>query len=141
MSVLQSWCGLRTRWVENQHPRKIVANVTDAESRVMKTKDGWIQDYNVQAAVNGEQVVVASAATKDHNDVNQLEPMIEATRAAADAAGISGPIGLVLADAGYWSEENATADGPDRLIATTKGSPSVGQLVSSARRPVLRRLT
>ena len=86
----------------------------------MKTKDGWIQDYNVQAAANGEQVVVASAATKDHNDVNQLEPMIEATRAAADAAGISGPIGLVLADAGYWSEDNATAAGPDRLIATLK---------------------
>ncbi len=29
-------------------------------------------------------------------------------------------IALVLADAGYWSETNATATGPDRLIATTK---------------------
>ena len=87
----------------------------------MKTKDGWIQGYKVQSAVNGEQVVVAYAATKDHNDVNQLEPMIEATRAAADAAGMSGPVGLVLADAGYWSEENATEGGPDRFrIAMTK---------------------
>lgn len=65
----------------------------------MKTNDGWIPGYNVQAAVNGEQVVVAYAATKDHNDGNQLEPMIDATRAAADAPGISGPIGLVLDDA------------------------------------------
>ena len=99
---------------------RIVANITDADSRIMKTKDGWIQGFNVQASVNADQVVVAYAATKDHNDVNQLLPMIEATRAAADAVGITGPIGLVLADAGYWSEENATAQGPDRLIATTK---------------------
>jgi len=99
---------------------KIVANLTDAESRIMKTKDGWVQGYNVQASVNAKQVVLAYAATQDHNDLNQLEPMIEATRAAADAAGIAEPIGRALADAGYWSEENATRPGPDRLIATTK---------------------
>jgi len=101
-------------------PDKIVANITDADSRIQKTKDGWIQGFNVQASVNADQVVVAYAATKDHNDVNQLLSMIEATRAAADAAGITAPIGLVLADAGYFTEENAMAQGPDRLIATTK---------------------
>ena len=99
---------------------KIVANITDADSRIMKTKDGWVQGYNVQAAVNASQVVIAYAATQDHNDVNLPLPMLEATSIAANAAGIAGPIGLVLADAGYWSEENATRAGPDRLIATTK---------------------
>ena len=64
--------------------------------------------------------MIAYAATQDHNDVNLLLPMLEATSIAANAAGIAGPIGLVLADAGYWSEENATRAGPDRLIATTK---------------------
>jgi hypothetical protein len=34
--------------------------------------------------------------------------------------GITHSIGLVLADAGYWSEDNATCEGPNRLIATTK---------------------
>jgi transposase len=32
----------------------------------------------------------------------------------------SGPIGLLLADAGYCSDDNLTAAGPDRLIATGK---------------------
>ena len=36
------------------------------------------------------------------------------------AAGVKGDIGRFLADAGYWSEDNATAEGPDRLIATLK---------------------
>ena len=99
---------------------KITVNVTDPESRIMKTQTGWVQGYNVQAAVNADQVVLAYAATTDRNDVAQLTPLIEATKQTAEKAGIGEPIGLVLADAGYWSEENATTDGPDRLIATTK---------------------
>jgi transposase len=35
-------------------------------------------------------------------------------------AGYAGPIGLLLADAGYCSEANITAPGPPRLIATGK---------------------
>ena len=103
-----------------QAPDNYVANITDPESRIMKTKDGFLQGYNVQAAVNADQVIVAYAATQDRNDVAQLFPLIEATTSAAGAAAITEQVGLVLADAGYWSEENATAEGPDRLIATTK---------------------
>jgi hypothetical protein len=33
---------------------------------------------------------------------------------------VSDPIGLVVADAGYWSKDNASADGADCLIAITK---------------------
>ena len=99
---------------------KIVANVTDPDSRIMKTKTAWIQGYNVQVSSNLNQVVVAYAATQDHNDVDQFRPMIEATTDNAGKAGIAEPIGRVTADAGYWSEENAAAPGPDRLIATTK---------------------
>jgi transposase len=101
-------------------PAKFEANVTDPDSRMMKTQQGWVQGYNVQASVNKDQVVIAYSATKDHNDSNQLVPMIEATEQTAKAAGITEEVGLVLADAGYWSEDNATAEGPDRLIATSK---------------------
>ena len=38
-----------------------------------------------------------------------------------DDGGAGGGIGLVLADAGYCSEDNLTSPGPDRLIATGKG--------------------
>ncbi|MGH9067012.1 MAG: transposase [Acidimicrobiales bacterium] len=99
---------------------KVQVNVTDPDSRIMKTQQGWVQGYNVQAAVNADQVVIACAATQDHNDSAQLVPMMAAAERRARQAGIDGPIGLILADAGYWSDDNAAAEGPDRLIATTK---------------------
>jgi len=80
----------------------------------------WVQGFNAQAAVNEHQVVIAASVTQDHNDVGQLVPMMAAIAANAAAAGIGGEVGTVLGDAGYWSEANATAPGPDRLIATTK---------------------
>jgi len=95
-------------------------NLTDPTSRIMKTQDSWVQGYNCQAAVNEHQVVVACDATQDHNDVDQLVPMMTRTEETAALAGIEEPIGRVLADAGYWSEANATAPGPDRLLATRK---------------------
>jgi len=101
-------------------PEDLQANTTDPESRIMKTALGWVQGFNAQAAVNANQVVVAAAVTQDHNDVAQLVPMMDAVVANATAAGIDADVGTVLGDAGYWSETNATADGPDRLIATTK---------------------
>lgn len=96
------------------------ANTTDPESAMMKTASGWVQGYNAQAAVNESQVVIAASVTRDHNDVAQLLPAIDAVVVNAAAAGIDGDVGTVVADAGYWSEANATAPGPDRLIATTK---------------------
>jgi transposase len=105
---------------EQAEPAKVQVNVTDPDSRIMKTQQGWVQGYNVQASVNDKQVVIAYQATQDHNDVGQFSPMVQATHDSAKAAGIDEPIGMVLADAGYWSDGNATADGPERLIATTK---------------------
>ena len=98
----------------------VVVHVTDPQSRIMKTRDAWVQGYNVQAAVNDQQIAIAYGVSTDHNDVGQLAPMIEAVNDAAAKAGIEGKVGLLLADARYWSEENATRPGPDRLIATTK---------------------
>ncbi|MGH9918793.1 MAG: transposase [Nitrososphaerales archaeon] len=101
-------------------PPEPQANTTDPESRIMKIAAGWVQGFNAQAAVNEHQVVLAPSVTQEHNDANQLVPMMEAVASTSAAAGIEEPVGLVLADAGYWSEQNATAPGPDRLIATQK---------------------
>ena len=39
-------------------------NFTDPESRILKSKDGFIQGYNTQAAVDGEaQIIVAHTLT------------------------------------------------------------------------------
>ena len=94
--------------------------MTDPDSRIMKTKTGFVQGYNCQAAVNEHQIVIATAVTQEANDLRQYQPMVDATAAALAAAGVSEPIGIVLADAGYWSETNAPTEGPDRLIATLK---------------------
>lgn len=97
------------------------ANVTDPDSHIMKSVDGWIQGYNAQAAVCADtQIVLACLVSQHANDVELYQPMVTASAARLAEAGVAGSVALFLADAGYWSEANATADGPDRLIATLK---------------------
>ena len=101
-------------------PPELKANITDPESRIMKTVAGWIKGFNAQVGVNDNQVIIAPDVTQDCNDVNQYKNMTDAVMRAAANAGISENVGIFLADAGYWSEANATTPGPQRLIATTK---------------------
>ena len=95
-------------------------NTTDPESRIMKSPHGWLQGFNAQAVANEHGVVIAADVTQDANDFLQCQPMIAATLASLDAAGIVEPVGMMLFDAGYISDDNLTAPGPDRLIATGK---------------------
>ncbi len=84
---------------------KAQRNFTDADSRILKTKDGFIQGYNAQAAVDtGHQIIVAHGLTNSTSDQDQLEPMVEAIEALAGAR----PQEL-SADAGYCSEDNLKA--------------------------------
>ena len=99
------------------------ANVTDPESRIMKTRNGFIQGYNAQAAVNAEQIVVAAEVTQEANDVRQLKPLMKAIQATTAAAGIDERVGVCAADAGYWSAANGKKDGrvkTEYLLSTTK---------------------
>jgi len=81
--------------------------------------------------VNAQQVVIACAATQDHNDSEQYVPMAAATTTkTAAAAGINEPVELFLADAGYWSDDNAIATTKDwkqrraaKEMGTTIGEP------------------
>jgi len=100
------------------------ANTTDPDSRIMKTRQGYIQGYNVQAVVSQDQIIVAVGVTHEANDVQQLKPMLKALERTLEAAGIEERPGAGLADAGYWSEANVKAsshpEGTEWLIATTK---------------------
>lgn len=98
--------------------RKI--NITDPDSRIMKSAKGWVQGYNAQAMVDRNQIIIGHAVSQDPNDLGLYQPMVDTTLATLAAAGACKPVGVILADAGYWSKDNATAAGPDRLIATTK---------------------
>jgi len=101
-------------------PAACRVNVTDPDSRIMSTAKGWIQGYNAQAIANQQQIVLACHVSQDTGDVLLYQPMITLLTDTLTAAGINDAPILALADAGYWSHENATAPGPDRLIATLK---------------------
>ena len=99
------------------------ANVTDPESAIVKTRTGYVQGYNAQAVVTGEQYIVAGGVSDEGNDRQQLHPMLEAARATLTAVGIEEEIGAALADAGYCSEKNLSesrAGGPELLVNTMK---------------------
>ena len=84
---------------------KAQRNFTDPESRIMKGKDGFLQGYNAQAAVDAKaQVIVAHGLTDNAADAGQLIPMAEAVEANTGAK----PAQL-SADSGYCSEENLAA--------------------------------
>jgi len=77
------------------------------ESRMMKTVDGFHYADNAQAVVDEySQVVVAADMTQQAGDAHQLIPMIDAVRSSLTAAGIEDDPKVVLADAGYCSEDN-----------------------------------
>jgi transposase len=105
---------------DEQPAKATQANVTDPDSRIMKTQKGWIQGYNAQAIVNKHQIVLAHAVSQNANDVELYEPMITKLTQTLTDADIIDLVEQALADAGYWSESNATIPGPDRLIATLK---------------------
>ncbi len=104
---------------------KTVANITDPESRLMPTRKGFLQGFNAQLAVTADQIIAAVAIGQSSNDIASLVPMMQASTAAAAVlhaqTGLPEHIvGVVLADAGYCSEANLAAPGPDRLIALNK---------------------
>jgi hypothetical protein len=99
------------------------ANITDPESRIMKTHAGCVQGYNAQAVVTKEQIIIAADVTHEENDVRQLNPMLDQAQNELSAVGVEEKIGVALADAGYWSEaniQNADPEGPELLVATKK---------------------
>jgi transposase len=87
--------------------KKAQRNFTDPESRMMKTNAGFRYCYNAQAVVDEEsQVVLAAEVTQQANDIDQFLSMVAVTEANLDDADIDGSPDVVLADAGYCSEQN-----------------------------------
>ena len=83
-------------------------NLTDEESRIMPSVGGGFeQSYNAQAAVAaGSMLVVAVDVAQAPNDKQQLEPMLDKL---AELPEEMGKVGELLADNGYFSEDNVNA--------------------------------
>nr|WP_286137365.1 transposase [Mycobacterium sp. IS-3022] len=103
-------------------PRR--ANTTDPDSRIIpQASKGVLQGYNAQAAATIGHIVVAAEITNTTNDQPHFVPMATAVTDNLAAAGHRGGAGTFVADAGYWTSVNGTADvGAEVLIATRKSS-------------------
>jgi transposase len=84
-------------------------NVTDPDSRNLKTPRGYLQGYNAQAVCNAQQIVLAAEISVSSADFGLLGPMIVAAERELTAAGITTAPGVVLGDAGYWHGEQMDA--------------------------------
>ena len=68
---------------------KAQRNFTDPESRILKTKDGYIQGYNAQAAVDAHaQIIVAHTLGNNGSDQNQFAPLLDAIKTQQSARSI-----------------------------------------------------
>jgi transposase len=95
-------------------------NVTDPDSRLMThgAGGGSVQGYNAQLAVTDDHLILGIHLSQDANDTNCFGPTLSA--AVTATADLNVTIGTVLADAGYFTSDNLTLPGPDRLIAPGK---------------------
>lgn len=84
-------------------------NLTDPDSRNLKTTRGYLQSYNAQAVVTRQQIVLAAEINTDSLDVASLRPMVEAACRELRGAGRDEQPETVLADAGYWKNEHIDA--------------------------------
>jgi transposase len=98
-------------------------NLTDEESRIMPSHEGYVQGYNSQAAVDVEtMLIVATDVSQQTNDKQQAEPMLAELNKLPESLG--SPDAL-LADTGYFSADNVktcSEQGIEPLIAMGRDS-------------------
>ena len=136
-AAYQATLAWRARW-EAEHGRRLAGrkptppdpaalverkiNTTDPDTRLMKRAGGKsVQGYNAQVVASPEQVIIAADVTQSHNDADQLEPMVAHAAETLREVGIQEPIGIVLADGGYWNSpaiSEVRRQGTDVIVPT-----------------------
>jgi hypothetical protein len=86
--------------------KKSKRNLTDPDSRIMSLRGALVQGYNAQALVGEGRVILAAEVTNSAIDNNQLADMVAAARENLEAVGHDGKIKCVLADGGYWNQQD-----------------------------------
>jgi hypothetical protein len=79
-------------------------NVTDPDSRNVKTPRGYMQGYNAQAVATDQQIVIAAEVNVDSSDFGHLAGMVNAAETELERAGVTDAPAVVVADAGYWHQ-------------------------------------
>jgi hypothetical protein len=119
-------------------------NTTDPDTRLMKRAGGKsVQGYNAQVVASPEQIILAAQVTQSHNDADQLEPMVAQAAETLREAGIEEPIGIVLADGGYWNSPAITSvrsQGIEVLVPTQARRRTAQRKLSSRQGDEARRI-
>ena len=100
-------------------------NLTDLDSRNVKTRGGYLQGYNAQAAVTANQIVIAAEIFVSSPDFGLLEPVLDATLRELAAVGITDTPDVLVADTGYWHHvqmQQIVNDGIQVLIPPDAGN-------------------
>jgi len=96
--------GPKPRPPESGPQEKDQVNFTDEESRIMPSSEGFVQAYNVQAAVDiDSHLIVENHITQQPNDKQEIEPTLKGLK---EAEVHLGKVEDLLADAGYFSADN-----------------------------------
>lgn len=83
-------------------PDRAQRNFTDPDSRIQKTREGFIQGYNAQIAVDGaNQIILAQRVQTNPADAGGLAPLVAAIRTSCKRDPTE-----VSADAGFCTEAN-----------------------------------
>jgi Transposase DDE domain len=102
-----------------KHPR--AADVTDPDSEVLKGKGASpLQGYNAQAAATEGQIVVAAEVSTSPADAPNFLSMAQSIVDTLRQAGHDEAVDTIVADAGYWSAENATAEQEATVLIAPK---------------------
>jgi transposase len=78
-------------------------NTTDPDAKRMKFGRNFLPAYNAQAVTTEGQIILAAEITTEGVDFQRLDPMIASAERELEGAGVTESPGVVLADAGYWS--------------------------------------
>lgn len=114
--------------------QRVRVNTTDPDSAVQRTQQGFIQGYNGQIAVTEDQVIVAADLISDNNDCDQLEPMI--TQVKDNLKTTEEPIGTVVADAGYFSDDNMSLELEVGLLIAPVSTRNLDKAIADRTEPI-----
>ena len=89
-------------------------SLTDEDSRIMPSNEGFKQCYNAQAGVDADtHLIVEQHISQQPNDKQEVAPTLERLQQLPD---VLGQANALLADTGYFSEANVNGCEADSII-------------------------
>lgn len=104
-------------------PADAKRNITDPDSQIMSARGAHVQAYNAQALVGEGRVILAADVTMSPNDSNQLVAMLDAARENLEAISHDKKIKCVLADGGYWNQQDIATARQSTVVVIPTADP------------------